>query len=53
MSANQESAKSQLDRYLTFQKYYTDHNSSCTLTVGEDEWDGIINQVYDNWEDII
>lgn len=32
------SAIEQLDRYLTFQRLYTDHNTSNTITVRPEEW---------------
>jgi len=53
LAANNESAIDQFNRYLTFQKFYTDHNSSCTLTIGENEWESIVNSVYSNWNDVI
>ena len=51
--ANDESALSQFNRYLNMQRYYTDHNSSCTLTVGDDEWESIAQSVYINWKDVV
>lgn len=51
--ATSEPAKDQLSRYLMFQKHYTDHNTSCTITIGNDEWDDMAKMVYSNWEDIV
>ena len=31
----------QLERYLMFQRHYTDHNSSNTITVRPEEWDAV------------
>lgn len=53
IAANDESAIDQFNRYLMMQKYYTDHNSSCTLTVGGSEWEEILQAVYDNWNDVV
>jgi ribonucleoside-diphosphate reductase alpha chain/ribonucleoside-triphosphate reductase len=53
ISANDEPAKEQFLRYLMAQKYYCDHNVSCTLTIGENEWEEMANLVYDNWDDIV
>lgn len=52
-SAYDEPALSQLGRYLQMQKLYTDHNSSCTIYVGEDEWLDVINFVFNNWDDFV
>jgi len=53
VSANDEPASRQFDRYLTMMKYYVDHNASCTLTVGEEEWDSIEQQVFDNFDSVV
>ena len=53
MKANDESARKQLERYLTLMRHYVDHNASCTLTVGPDEWEDMGNLIYDNWDDIV
>lgn len=51
--ANGEPAVDQLSRYLQFQKYYTDHNTSITIYVGDDEWDDITRMIYENWDNYI
>jgi ribonucleoside-diphosphate reductase alpha chain/ribonucleoside-triphosphate reductase len=43
----------QLELYYLFQENYTDHNTSYTVYVGEDEWDGIVKHVYSNWDRMI
>jgi ribonucleoside-diphosphate reductase alpha chain/ribonucleoside-triphosphate reductase len=48
-----ETAISQFNRYLQFQKQYTDHNTSITITVGDDEWDELIASIYNNWDNYI
>lgn len=53
IKANDEPVKDQFQRYLNMQRCYTDHNSSCTLTVGNDEWSEIVDLVYDNWNDVV
>lgn len=53
MSAAEEPARDQFKRYLMFQEHYTDHNSSCTLTIGENEWTEIEDMVYDNWDKVV
>lgn len=52
-SANDESARKQLTRYLNLMKYYVDHNASCTLTVGPDEWEEMGDMIHDNWDGIV
>lgn len=59
IAAYDEPAIDQLKRYFLNQALYTDHNSSCTIYVGsgydgyDDEWDEIINYVWENWDDMI
>lgn len=46
------SALEQVERYLMFQREYTQHNSSNTITIKPDEWDqveGIIREVWDEF----
>lgn len=46
------SALDQLHEYLTFQKHYTQHNSSNTITVKSDEWpliEGAISAAWDSF----
>lgn len=43
----------QLDTYFQFQKYYTEHNSSNTIYVKDDEWEKAEQIVWDNWDKII
>lgn len=47
------SALDQLSNYFMFQKYYTDHNSSNTITVKPDEWGDVCNEIYERWDDFI
>jgi ribonucleoside-diphosphate reductase alpha chain/ribonucleoside-triphosphate reductase len=52
-SANEETAVAQLNRYLALQKYWTDHNTSITITFNPDEVDGLIKAILENWDDYI
>lgn len=53
VKAYDESAVEQLKRYIMFQQCWTDHNTSITVYVGEDEWEDLVNFVYDNWDDYV
>lgn len=50
---NDVGALEQLKRYFTFQKFYTDHNSSNTITVRPDEWLPLEDEIYDSWDDFV
>ena len=52
-SANSESAVEQLNRYFTLQEYWTDHNTSTTITFSPEEVDEIIEMILENWEHYI
>ncbi len=47
---NQISAIQQLEHYKKIQKYWCEHNTSCTVYVKEDEWFEVGNWVYKNWK---
>ena len=44
------SALKQLETYLMFQKNYTQHNTSITVHVKDDEWEEVKKWVYENWD---
>ena len=46
-------ALEQLEIYKVFQNYYTQHNSSNTISVRNGEWGSCADWVYDNWSEII
>jgi hypothetical protein len=43
----------QFDTYFRFQKHYTEHNSSNTITVKPDEWEKAEEIVWANWDDFV
>jgi ribonucleoside-triphosphate reductase len=45
--------KEQFDTYFNFQRYYTEHNTSNTITVRPDEWGEAEQIVFDNWDDFV
>ncbi|MHA7962844.1 ribonucleoside-triphosphate reductase, adenosylcobalamin-dependent [Paenibacillus sp. CAU 1782] len=45
------SAAEQLDTYFAFQRYYTEHNSSNTITVRPSEWAEVERIVYEKWDE--
>lgn len=47
------SAIEQLEIYKMFQKYYTEHNTSNTISVGDIEWDEVEQWLWDNWDDMV
>lgn len=53
LAADAEPAIRQLERYLILMKHYVDHNASCTLSIGDLEWEAMKDRVYDEWENIV
>lgn len=47
------SAVEQLKEYILFQKFYTDMNTSNTITVKPDEWEEVEDFVYNHWDDML
>jgi ribonucleoside-triphosphate reductase (thioredoxin) len=47
------SAREQLENYFSFQKNYTEHNTSNTITVKPHEWDEVEQIIWDNWDDFV
>lgn len=43
-------ALEQLETYKMFMENYVDHNTSITVTVKSNEWDEVVNWVYNNWD---
>ena len=46
-------AVEQLKEYILFQKFYTDMNTSNTITVKPDEWEEVEGFVYNHWDDML
>jgi len=53
LAAVDESAVQQLARYFTFQRNYTDHNTSITVYYDVSEVAAIIDMLYENWNDYV
>lgn len=47
------SAVEQLKEYILFQEYYTDMNTSNTITVKPEEWDEVEDFVYNHWDSML
>ncbi|MFA6094857.1 MAG: ATP cone domain-containing protein [Candidatus Paceibacterota bacterium] len=45
-------AQQQLDFWKMVKMNYTEHNPSTTISVSDDEWIGVANWVYANWDEI-
>jgi ribonucleoside-triphosphate reductase len=46
-------ALAQLDRYMQFQEHYTQHNSSNTITVKPQEWEGMEAAIASMWDSFV
>jgi adenosylcobalamin-dependent ribonucleoside-triphosphate reductase len=47
------SAIEQLENYRRTMNYYTDHNTSITVSVRDDEWEEVEQWIWDNWNDVL
>ncbi len=47
---NDLSAQTMLEHWKTVKLAYTEHNPSVTVSVSEDEWVGVANWIYENWD---
>jgi ribonucleoside-diphosphate reductase alpha chain len=45
-----ESAKEQFSRYLLFQQYWTDHNTSITINFAPDEVESLVDMILEHWD---
>ncbi len=43
-------ALDQLEHWKIVKEHYTEHNPSVTISVSDDEWIGVANWVYENWD---
>lgn len=53
MRSMDESAVSQLGRYLDMQQYWTDHNTSITIEFSPDEVEAIVDMLLENWDEYV
>lgn len=53
IASNDESAIIQFDRYLLFNEYYTDHNTSITITFAPEEVNDLVNHILKNWDNYV
>jgi len=47
------SAIEQLEIYKLFMEKYVDHNASNTISVRPDEWNDVVDWVYNNWDTVV
>jgi ribonucleoside-diphosphate reductase alpha chain/ribonucleoside-triphosphate reductase len=47
------SAIEQLENYRVFQKEYSDHNTSITIHVRNNEWEEVEEWLWNNWDDVV
>jgi ribonucleoside-diphosphate reductase alpha chain/ribonucleoside-triphosphate reductase len=47
------SAIEQLEIYRSFQKEYSDHNTSITVHVQNNEWEEVEEWLWNNWDDVV
>lgn len=47
--AKQATAIEQLNYWKLIKENYTEHNASCSIYVGENEWIGVLAWIYENW----
>jgi adenosylcobalamin-dependent ribonucleoside-triphosphate reductase len=47
------SAREQMETYFRFQKHYTEHNSSNTITVKPHEWQEVEDIIFDNFDNFV
>lgn len=47
------SAREQLETYFRFQKKYTAHNTSNTISVKDHEWDEVAQIIWDRWDEFV
>jgi len=52
VTKDQLSAKKQLDYWKMIQTHWCEHNASCTIYVGDDEWPTVAAWVYNNWNTV-
>jgi hypothetical protein len=50
VTKNDITLQDQMDTYFQFQEHYTDHNTSITMTVKDNEWRGAKSLAWSNWD---
>jgi adenosylcobalamin-dependent ribonucleoside-triphosphate reductase len=51
VTKNDITALQQLSTYFRFQEAYSEHNSSNTITVRPDEWEGVEEEIFTRWDE--
>lgn len=50
IGVDDESAIDQFNRYLLFQEYWTDHNTSITINFADNEVEELVDNILENWD---
>lgn len=52
-AAGEETARQQFLRYVQYQQAWTDHNTSFTIQVGDDEWEDLMAAILEHWDSYV
>lgn len=53
VAVDSESAIEQFERYLLFQRHWTDHNTSITINFSPNEVDALVDSILENWHSYV
>ena len=51
--SSEETALEQYQRYLEFQSNWSEHNTSITISVGNDEWETLTHAIHATWDEYV